>query len=1255
MSDINKLNTQDTDKLFWNKQLSANLSDNHFPYDYNYEGNNEEKIYEWCELNLSDEANNVIKKVAGSSDVKLHILFISALSILISRYSENNDIIISSPIYKQNIEGNFENKVLVFRNEIDLEGSFKNFLLKVKDNLVEATKHQNFPISKFINTIEFENFENGNDIFQVMLAIDAIHDINYVDCINSNLYFLVVNDEKNIKIKVKFNSNLYKKESIKLILYSLEELITELISKNSIENFNILSNYEKTKILNEFNKKTVCDEEYLLHELFEKQVEKNPDEIALIDGSRSITYKELNDKANSLAGFINEKGMGKNTIIGVMLDNSIELIISLLGILKAGAAYLPIDSGYPEDRISFMIEDSKLNCIITENKYENLLKDRKINIIDINNEEIYLYKDRVINIEKNPSTLAYIIYTSGTTGKPKGVMIEHKAVTKSILWRSNEYKLSVEDAVLQLFSYSFDGFVTSFFTPIVSGSKVVLLKGNEVKNPYKINEAIKKYNVTHFIAVPPLFKAILDNAKYDDLLSLKIVTLAGDNITNDVIKKAKQLNENLEIVNEYGPTENSVVTTIYRDLKVNEPIKIGKPISNTQVYIIKNDKLCNVGISGELCISGERLARGYLNREDLTSERFVQNPFDKDLIMYKTGDIGKWDIDGNIRLLGRKDNQVKIRGFRIELGEVENRILEYKGIESVVVTAKYDHHNNKSLCAYFVSKDKVSTLDLRQYLNKVCPLYMVPAYFMQIDSIPITVNGKVDRKNLPDIEFKRDINSKFVEPRNENEKIIANEWRKVLEIDQIGIYDNFFNLGGDSLKAIQVASLLSDKFEIEINDIYKNQTIAELAEKIKYSNTSVKDRIKQIINSDYTFNDDKNLSEQEYINDEYNNKLNLCKEESYTVKSYTNIMLTGVTGYVGAYLSKEILETLNSNIYVLVRGEDLNIATKRYIDKLTFYFGEDFYNKYKDRISVINGDITEEFLGIEKCHYDELANTIDCVINSAAYVKHFGEYKNFYDINIKGVNNLMKFANSGVKKDFNQISTLSIASGTIPEKDEIVFTELDCDVGQENENFYSMSKLEGEKKILEASKEYSINTKIFRLGNIVCNSESGKFQENISENAFYNFVKSLIKLKTIANIDLKVLDFTFVDQAAKAILKIFDKENLEMNIFHISNNNKVSLSELGNMLKEIYKDINVCDAKEFLNILYDNLDNEELAPYVNNILRYFGLLDDKHITKFIILNSYTDLLLKKNKFEWSKLNIVKLKSMIDYCVNSKFI
>lgn len=613
--------------------------------------------------------------------------------------------------------------------------------------------------------------------------------------------------------------------------------------KNALNSNNILENIAKTcglsdSILFEKNQRGSS-----LATLFENRADLQPDDIAILcnncgNASRflgtSITYSDLNKYANKLARIILQKTKKKNSVVSIMLESSIEMVIALLGVLKSGHAFLPINPEDPTDRISYLMKNSDSSIVISRNMYAQ----KTVNadeIIDIGILE--KCKESSLNIDKDmePEDLSYVIYTSGTTGKPKGVPIYNRSITRTIEWRSKEYRLTREDKTLQLFSYTFDGFITSLFTPLVSGAKIVMANRFEIRDIHSIKKLIIENGITHFITIPSFYDAILDALEKKNLETLNSVVLAGEVLPLELIRKSKKLRKSLEIVNEYGPTENTVVTSIMRDCKANdENVRIGKSIPGIDIYIVdENNELVSDNRPGELLVGGYAVAVGYLNDKEATSKKFIQNPFSpqKD-ILFKTGDIVKIDHEGYMIFCSRKDRQIKINGYRVEPKEIEKSLLEIDDVMDAAVVLLNEENGNSTLAAFYVCKSGIKPNGaerVKETLSKLLPQYMIPSSFIPVNEIPRTEKRSVNIALLPGIA--ENISRSLLPARNEIERILKECWETVLGIKPIGTETPFLDLGGHSLSMMRIITKIHQEFQIKIdyNDFLECSTIKEMA------------------------------------------------------------------------------------------------------------------------------------------------------------------------------------------------------------------------------------------------------------------------------------------------------------------------------------------------------------------------------------------------------------------------------------------
>jgi len=870
------------EKNYWLNRLSGYEVKTVFPYDFSRDKAHDRR-WENVEFKIENNLFSRLMAVSGKVDQAIFIILAAGLSVLMNKYTERTDIILGTTITRQDVEGEFINTVLPLRVRLDEGMTFKQLLMAITQVFTEALQHQNYPLETLLYQVD-PNFSREDDypLFDVVILLEDIHDKKYLEGVNANLVFScrkVSRQEGSfdaVEGCLEYNALLYREATLKRLsahyLYLMEEA---LFSENvPIGQLSILSELERKQLLEDFNDtESVFPADKTLHRLFEDQVNKTPASNALLGECcpGTLTYEELNVKANRAAAVLKEKGVGPGVIVGLLMERSVEMLAALLGVLKVGGAYLPIEPAYPQDRIHYMLLDSGANFLISmvsvfsrpgsgsgtsELMGPTALPELSELIDAVKGSEgielVFIDKEMEnravqpvppVQLDQTHShRLAYVIYTSGSTGSPKGVMVEHRGVVNMLVDRKSIYQMAVGDVALQLFSYAFDGFVTSLFTPLISGGAVVLLTESGIKDIGVIKKAISDYKVTHFIIVPQLFQGILENLTAEEGASLKVVTLAGDQVPGQLLEVTRESLPHLEITVEYGVTEVSVMSTVHRHQERCDRVSIGKPIGNTRVYILDTrQRLRPIGAAGELCIAGEGVARGYLNRPELTAERFVfPLKVDTDLYglderIYRTGDLARWLADGTIEFLGRIDHQVKIRGFRVEPGEIERCLSGVGGIGEVVVSAREDRRGDKYLCAYYVSNEVLALADLREHLAGELPDYMIPSYFVRLECLPLTSNGKLDRKALPEPEVQAGEN--YAAPRDEIEIKLVDIWSRVLDLpaERIGIDTNFFEIGGHSLNTINLTSEIHKVFHVKIslNEVFEKATIRLQAGYIK--------------------------------------------------------------------------------------------------------------------------------------------------------------------------------------------------------------------------------------------------------------------------------------------------------------------------------------------------------------------------------------------------------------------------------------
>ncbi len=1000
--------------------------------------------------------------------------------------------------------------------------------------------------------------------------------------------------------------------------------------------------------------------EKTITKIFEEQAYKTPHSVAVTFNEIKLTYKELNAKANQLAYYlITLRDIKPDSLIALFMNRSEHMIVSILGILKAGAAYVPIDPQFPDERISYILQDTNTFLVISNNS--NLDRLHSIDYFNDYNKMILALDNDIVQKKlntlnkENPTSiiqsnnLAYVIYTSGTTGKPKGVMVEHKGLVNLIFFLVDKYKLENENEVIVLFAnYIFDTSIEQIFLALLNGFTLLLL-------PEKIwldSSCFYKYlninSATHFVSTPSFL------CQYDFRLvpSLKRLVTAGELSVETTIQKLQQ-NSNYQVIIEYGPTECSIASIINCNTENN--YSIGKPIYNTLAYIL-NEKLepVKIGEIGELHIGGVGLARGYLNNPKLTAQKFIPNPYQTRLDkknnqnnrLYKTGDLVRYLPDGNIEFMGRNDFQIKLRGYRIELGEIENAILKYPQILQCIVLTKENNNlnDNKFLVAYYVTKTTESIAEniLIEFLQNKLPNYMLPQYFIVLKKFPLTLSGKLDRNALPEPIF-NNLES-YIPPQSELEKKLVNIWAQVLNLpeDKVGILDDFFKIGGNSLSAIKIMFLLQSEMNIYISDIFSLKTIKNIANKInnteqKYNLDNKKDELSEI----YKNSINKIKNNYEYLNNKY---LKININNNHEQKT---ILLTGSTGYLGIHILNELLEKTEHLVILLIRESSTIEAIEKLKQKYYFYFNiniDSFISKKK--LVILNAFLELDNFYLSNSAYNYLAHKVDTIIHSAALVKHYGEYHLFYNSNVLTTMNIIKFAQYVKNKEIHYISTNSVCeNGYKINNDDNIFTEYDSPKNILSQNNYIKSKLEAEKLCLQA-RNNSIICNIYRIGNLLINTDTQLPQKNIDENASISILKSVLKFKLIAE-SKNEIEISPVNLTAKFLISLVDVNNLKNEIFHLYNPKKFRISEL---LSNTNNQIKTCSDKKFIHFLKEKYEKENEKEYIEKIFLHFGWLDQQENHKKIkpyIFQEKTNIILKKLNLAWPEIDALQLKKLIE--------
>jgi amino acid adenylation domain-containing protein len=794
-----------------------------------------------------------LELISQQENTTLFMTLLAAFNVLLYRYTGQPDICVGIPIagrQQQEVEAliGFFINTLALRSDLDNDLSFQQLLQQVKETTLGAYDHQEVPFEKVVEAVVKDRDMSRSPLFQVMFIFqntpevpvlklgDLILSGEVPEHLNSKyeLTLTITQTSQGLKCAMEYCTDLFNQPTIKRMLDHFTALIQSIVAAplQKINDLSILDASAEKHLLAGFNDtKSVYPSDKSLVDIFEEQVIKMPGNIAVEFEEQQLSYQTLNAKANRFAHYLRGIGVGEESLVPVCIERSAEMMVALLGILKAGAAYIPVDPDYPEDRISYMLEDSGAAIVVSSSHSRAKIKAvNAITVIELDLELSACGEQPESNLPGKPlpSHLAYTIYTSGSTGKPKGVMIEHRSLVNLLTSIAVTVQFNPNSTFLSVTTYSFDIAYLELYMPLIVGGKLVIASRETAMNGFILAEKIAASKPTHLQATPSTWQILLD-CDWENKEGLTML-IGGEAVKEDIKDTLAVMGD---LYNCYGPTETTIWSAI-KKLSPGEKVTIGKPIANTNILILNsNQQLCPIGVAGEICIGGDGLARGYFNRAELTAEKFITDRYSKEVgdKLYRTGDLGRWLDNGDIECLGRLDDQVKIRGFRIELGEVETVLEQCPSVQQAVVIAKEDSQHNKRLVGYIVSEGPIEKEIINNYLKGKLPAYMVPALWVAMESLPLTPNGKINRKALPDPDISGASSNSYKAPRNELEIALVDIWQQLLGVERVGINDNFFELGGHSLLIIKMVSMIRKQlsFTIPVLLLFQFTTISDIS------------------------------------------------------------------------------------------------------------------------------------------------------------------------------------------------------------------------------------------------------------------------------------------------------------------------------------------------------------------------------------------------------------------------------------------
>ncbi len=1133
--------------------------------------------------------------------------------------------------------------------EIDSSDKVNAIIKKVTNEQYNMFRHQRYPYRRIVSHVR-KSYNIHYPLYNVLFSFqNAKTDTDATTQWFSNGFSEVPlaihidnrDGENTYTLNVDYQVDLFDgQEEIEWIISRLSKVLNQVMDNSglTIENINILSKREHEKVLVEFNNSRAnISDKMCVHSLFERQVGIKPDKIALIFKEKIFTYFELNSMANSLAHYLRENGVGNNSIVPIMAIRDWKMIVAMIAVLKAGGAFLMVAPDYPQERINDMLRIADSGFCIGDFDAEALCM-RKVDI------ENFDFKYNIMPIDNinTVKDICYVVFTSGSTGKPKGIVIEHKNVinfcaknrrnvfTKNISERHHLF-LSVTNPI-------FDMYITESILPLVNGIAILLADDEQCISQRKLSDLCELYKPDIFETTPTKMKLYTKDSDYLNFLSyFESIILGGESFSKevyDIIKKHSKA----KIYNNYGPAEATVWSTI-KEVKNcrRSDYTVGKPIINTQIYVLdKRQKLLPIGVAGELFIAGAGVGRGYLNQTEMTSDRFLVNPFatkenGHGRIMYKTGDLGRWSVEGDVEFLGRMDTQVKIRGLRVELGEIESVMSDYDGIQMAAVTDKKEEDGKQYLVGYYMSEIEINEKDLRNFLSERLPLYMVPNYFMRLGMLPMTSGGKIDRKSLPIPERGLDTET-YVMPETEQENMLCDILTEILK-RRIGVRDNFFDRGGDSLSAIEYVMLSHDKgIDFSLQNIYDYPTVRELC---MFLHGDKRKKI-QYVESDFRKYD--SLLATNIVDDSF----------MFRKKDLGNILLTGVTGFLGAHILAQLINQGCGTIYCLVRDDHIDGGYVRIKKTIQYYFGNKYNLQFGKSIIPVIGNIEEAKLGAN------MPEDVQTVIHTAASVKHYGTYDYFYKVNTLGTRHVIDYAKQ-VQAKLIHISTLSVSGNSLADEFSVYrsmsekhFYETSFFIGQPLDNVYIRSKFEAERAVYDAILD-GLDAKVIRVGNLTNRYEDYRFQPNYRENAFLARVKALLEFSVFPdNILPLYVEFSPVDLAAAGVVLIIQyAEN--QNVFHLNSNKKLYFEHMLKMMLDIGIKMDVVKPDTFYSMIQETINNPAkkyiYKAFQNDFDEKGRLIYDPNI---YVENDFTIWFLKKAGFEWNDIDKKYLEGYVQY-------
>ena len=1174
---------------------------------------------------------DALRKFCDEQKITMNTLFTAVFGFVAGRYVYKEEAVFTT-IYNGRNDSRLASimnmlvKTLPVYCKLDGEKEIGDYLRETGEQLMNSMNADIYSFAEISRAYDIKAdlmfaFQGDNFLFDEVAGEKAVRQEISLDTAKAPLSVDVLVEDGQIVYQAEYRSDMYEERTVLGFMDCLAAVTDEFRKKKLLKEVSMVGRKARREI-DGYNETDYAVEQTTANVLFERQAALYPDKTAVIACGRSLTFRELNENANKIANRLIDMGLKVEQMVGVMLPRTVEVYAARQGIMKAGGAFLPIDPEYPDERISYILEDSKAEFLLMP---QSLAKERKmlldkLSVRALFIEELLAEGGKTGNpaVDIRPENLCYCIYTSGSTGKPKGVMIEHRNLVNYV--DDNPYNVEAQAYVynatvsLAFAAITFDVSILEECNPLYHGITVCMANEEEIHNPMALAKLILDNRVDVLTCTPSYLINIIDLPEMNKALSqIKVFNVGAEAFPEALYDKIKALGTEALVFNGYGPTETTIGCAF--DQVTGDKITIGKPMANIKMVMIDRYRnLLPAGVPGELLIIGNGVGRGYVGKPEMTADKFIQF---EGRNAYRSGDLAKWNHHGKIEFMGRMDNQVKLRGLRVELDEIENVMNQYPTVKSSVVLVK-EKDSIQFLCGYFVAESQIDRQNLTCFMQKYLTPYMVPSVLMQLPELPLTNNGKVNKRALPEPEYTAE-KKNYVKPRSDLQRKLCEIFEMALGMEQIGIEDDFFENGGTSLSASKVAmKCMSEGLPISYGDLFEYKTPLSLERHIQEIEGKGGDEDATEDGQELQGSLEKVLSR---------NRVEFVDEIRPQVAG--NILLTGANGFLGAHILKYLIDNGNQVVYCLMRKGKAFSLEKRLKSMLVYYFDNPYEELFGERIRLIEGDITDGDAVIGLSAYD-----FELVINCAACVKHFSADNTLEQVNYQGVLNLIGLCKD-TGRELIQISTVSIAGENVAEKfpaekklheDELFF-------GQSLTNKYIDTKFRAEKAVLEAVTA-GMKGMVIRVGNLMSRVSDGEFQINSVTNGFMRTLRGYVALGKfpVSMLDMPA-EFSPIDSTAEAIVRLASSAG-EFSVFHAYSSYLIQMADVVEQMNRSGIEVEIVSDEEFNEALLSALENEEKNELISGLIAYSSSDKDNSSVYIDADNGFTTKALYRLGFKW---------------------